>query len=178
MERIEDRSKALSYIGIEIAEALKYIPTPAVEFIKEETSNQIVTPNNEEDKISENVVKEIADLETEEISSEIDSEPESESDSESSEQEQVEEEVEGQEPEEENLISEVISENNDKPSIISNFGENDQDESYIEETRFETKPSLWQRIKNSKFVRTISYILKIRVVLDYPALPEGNLENR
>ena len=28
MERIEDRSKALSYIGIEIAEALKYIPTP------------------------------------------------------------------------------------------------------------------------------------------------------
>jgi len=26
MERIEDRSKALSYIGIEIAEALKYIP--------------------------------------------------------------------------------------------------------------------------------------------------------
>ena len=28
MERIEDKSKALSYIGIEIAEALKYIPTP------------------------------------------------------------------------------------------------------------------------------------------------------
>ena len=28
MERIEDRSKALSYIGIEIAEALKYIPAP------------------------------------------------------------------------------------------------------------------------------------------------------
>ena len=28
MERIEDRSKALSYIGIEIAEALKGIPTP------------------------------------------------------------------------------------------------------------------------------------------------------
>jgi len=29
MERIEDRSKALSYIGIEVAEALKGIPTPA-----------------------------------------------------------------------------------------------------------------------------------------------------
>ena len=31
MERIEDRSKALSYIGIEIAESLKYIPTPVYE---------------------------------------------------------------------------------------------------------------------------------------------------
>ena len=29
MERIEDRSKALSYIGIEVAEALKAVPTPA-----------------------------------------------------------------------------------------------------------------------------------------------------
>ena len=29
MERIEDRSKALSYIGIEIADALKSIPTPS-----------------------------------------------------------------------------------------------------------------------------------------------------
>ena len=28
MERIEDRSKALSYIGIEVADALKTIPTP------------------------------------------------------------------------------------------------------------------------------------------------------
>ena len=31
MERIEDRSKALSYIGIEIADALKLIPTPQEE---------------------------------------------------------------------------------------------------------------------------------------------------
>jgi hypothetical protein len=53
-----------------------------------------------------------------------------------------------------------------------------QDTAYIEETRFEVKPTLWQRIKNSKIVRTISYIMKIRVVLDYPALPEGNFENR
>ena len=29
MERIEDRSKALSYIGIEVADALKTIPTPS-----------------------------------------------------------------------------------------------------------------------------------------------------
>ena len=38
------------------------------------------------------------------------------------------------------------------------------------------KPSLWQRFKNSKLVRTIKYVMKIRVVLDYPALPEGRGE--
>ena len=40
MERIEDRSKALSYIGIEIAEALKVIPTPTD--IVEETTDVMV----------------------------------------------------------------------------------------------------------------------------------------
>ena len=35
MERTEDRSKALSYIGIEIAEALKGIPKPADAIIEE-----------------------------------------------------------------------------------------------------------------------------------------------
>ena len=145
MERIEDRSKALSYIGIEIAEALKYIPAPAVEFTKEEAKNELIAQDVVEEKpVSEKneAVKEIENVETEEISDE---------------------------PQEENLISEATSEE---------VAEEVQDEAYIEETRFETRPSLWQRIKNSKFVRTISYIFKIRVVLDYPALPEGNLENR
>ena len=95
MERIEDRSKALSYIGIEVAEALKGIPTPVATEEKEE--KQVV-----------------------------------------------------------------------RTSILEPV----QDE-YIEKTRFEVKPSLWQRIKNSKLVRTISYITKIRVRLDVPALPEG-----
>ena len=36
MERIEDRSKALSFIGIEIADALKGIPTPVEEEVVEE----------------------------------------------------------------------------------------------------------------------------------------------
>ncbi len=98
MERIEDKSKALSYIGIEIAEALKGIPTP---------------------------------VETEERVEKV--------------QKVVEEPV--------------------------------QEDTYFEETRFEVKPSLWQRIKNSKFVRTIRYIMQIKVVLDYPALPEGRQDN-
>ena len=103
MERIEDRSKALSYIGIEVADALKSIPVPV-----EETNNQPV------------------------------------------------EEVQPQ-----------IQEATEQP----------EEEQYVQQTTFEAKPSLWQRIKNSKFVRTLRYITKIRVVLDYSALPEGRGEN-
>ena len=103
MERIEDRSKALSYIGIEVADALKNIPTPIEEPAKVE-------------KIEEK-------------------------------QEAAQEQVQVQE------------------------------QQYIEETTFEAKPSLWERIKNSKVVRAIKYAFKIKVVLQYPALPEGRGEN-
>lgn len=104
MERIEDRSKALSYIGIEVADALKTIPTPVEEIVKAE-------------KVEEQQVNAI--------------------------QEQVE-----------------------------------AQQQYIEETTFEAKPSLWQKIKNSKIVRAIRYITKIRIVIQYPdALPEGRGEN-
>lgn len=94
MERIEDRSKALSYIGIEIAEALKTIPTPTEELNKIE----------EQEKAA-------------------------------------------------------------------------QEQEYIEQTRFEIKPTFWERFKNSKFVRAITAITRIRIVLDKPALPEGRGEN-
>ena len=129
MERIEDRSKALSFIGIEIAEALKYIPTPIEEF----------------SEISESVSQEseVNTVQSQEIKSEI--------------------------------VNEVIKTNSTVDSIetIST----PELDSYLEETRFEVKPSLWQRIKNSKLVRTIRYIMQIKVVLDYPALPEGRGEN-
>jgi len=164
MERIEDRSKALSYIGIEIAEALKYIPAPAVEFTKEEIKNQLIVPEEEEKSIAATmeetrpigiIAQEIANVETEEISENS-----------------------------EETISEPVQATEQQVEAKDNFQkiaaeENvEQDMAYLEETRFEVKPSLWQRIKNSKLVRTISYIMKIRVVLDYPALPEGNIENR
>ena len=98
MERIEDKSKALSYIGIEIADALKSIPTP-VEEIEEQ-------PVQEQQTVA----------------------------------------VEQQQ--------------------------------YVQENTFEVKPSLWQRIKNSKVVRAIKAITRIRIVLDYSdALPEGRGEN-
>ncbi len=53
-----------------------------------------------------------------------------------------------------------------------------QQQEYIQQTTFEVKPSLWQRIKNSKFVKAIKAITRIRIVLDYSdALPEGRGEN-
>ena len=98
MERIEDRSKALSYIGIEIADALKLIPAPQ----------------------EDNEVEAVLDQ-----------------------------------------IEEVTPE----------------DKTYFEQTRVEVKPSLWQRIKNSKLGRAISYVCKIRIRIELPnALPEGRGE--
>jgi len=108
MERIEDRSKALSYIGIEVAEALKGIPTPL---------EPVENPKAK--------VKEITPVPVDE--------------------------------------EEVI--------------DTAYDDTYIEETRFEVKPSLWERIKNSKLVRTLSVITKIRVRLDVPALTDGKEHN-
>ncbi len=99
MERIEDRSKALSYIGIEIADALKSIPTPVEE-------------------VQEQIVEEPQEAEVQE-----------------------------------------------------------EQEQYTQETTFEAKPSLWQRFKNSKFVRAIKAITRMRIVFDYDALPEGRGED-
>ncbi len=105
MERIEDRSKALSYIGIEIADALKSIPTPIEELQPEPEVNVVAEP-----------------------------------------------------------VQAVVEQ---------------QQQQYVEDTTFEAKPSLWQRVKNSKFVRAIKAITRIRIVLDYSdALPEGRGENR
>ncbi len=114
MERIEDRSKALSYIGIEVADALKSIPTP------------ITIPTQEVEK-QEKVAK------VEKV--------------------------------------EQVAENNKQEEVPQQ-----EEQNYQEQTTFEVKPSLWQRIKNSKLVRGIRYVLKIKVVLDCPALPEGRGE--
>ncbi len=115
MERIEDRSKALSYIGIEVADALKTIPTPI--------------------EISEPLQEEVQEIQ----------------------------EVAVQEPEQ-------------VQATVQNEQTVEQQQ-YAQETTFEAKPTLWQRIKNSKVVRAIKYVMKIRVVLQYPALPEGRGEN-
>ena len=51
-----------------------------------------------------------------------------------------------------------------------------EDEQYLQDTTFEIKPSLWQRIKNSSFVRAVRYIFSLKVTLQ-SALPEGKGEN-
>ena len=111
MERIEDKSKALSYIGIEVADALKLIPAP------QEDAEEVV-----EEKI------------------------------------------------------ETVEQ--PKAQILQQAQPVEQDTQYYESTRVEVKPSLWQRFKQSKFVRTIKYIMKIKVVLDIPALPSADEDRR
>ena len=143
MERIEDRSKALSYIGIEIAEALKYIPAPIEEFVQKEepvTNAVVQTEEKKEENISKSEIIMPKEVKVEAKKAEVKSE----------------------------IIPETIKEE---------VSQAEEQAAFIEETRFETKPSLWQRIKNSKFVRTIKYIMQIKVVLDYPALPEGRGDN-
>ena len=125
MERIEDRSKALSYIGIEIAEALKEIPAP------EEVQ--------QEEKIVEQVSKD-----TENVASVSETE------------------VNEKSKERAEILDAIESEN----------------EQYMQETRINVKPSLWERIKNMKLLRTIRYVMKIKVVLELPALPEGKPEEQ
>ena len=112
MERIEDRSKALSYIGIEVADALKLIPTP---------EEPMETTNSD--------------------------------------------------------IEEAVEEKAEQVAPKQNVQNIEENKEYIEQTRVEVKPSLWQRFKNSKFVKAISYIMKIKVVVEVPnALPEGRGE--
>ena len=108
MERIEDRSKALSYIGIEIADALKEIPVP-------------------QEKMEQIALEDAKNVENSE------------------------------------------QQNNE-------YIEEYEDNQYYEDTRFDVKPSLWERIKNMKIIKTIRYLMKIKVVLELPALPEGKVE--
>lgn len=164
MERIEDKSKALSYIGIEIADALKYIPAPIEEVanvplesevIKEqpkpvEPKKAVKQPKAEKEKV-EKVVKP---------------------------QKQV--AVGGA-----NIAAATMVENTPQPKVNSILAQKEQEKSddqilndmYMQETRFDVKPSLWQRFINCKFIRTIRFIMKIKVVLEFPVLPEGQGEN-
>ena len=152
MERIEDRSKALSYIGIEIAEALKYIPAPVEEFVqKEEPVVNAVLQTEEKKDIK--IPAPVKNAKTAKV---------------------AEAKAEKVEENKKEIKSEILS--NSINAIEEENNQIEEQAAFIEETRFEAKPSLWQRIKNSKFVRTIKYIMQIKVVLDYPALPEGRGE--
>ena len=54
-----------------------------------------------------------------------------------------------------------------------------EDKQYYESTRVKVKPSLWQRFKNSKVVRAVTYVFRIKIRIELPsnALPEGRGDN-
>ena len=120
MERTEDRSKALSFIGIEVAEALKTIPKPAEAIVE-----TVVEENITEELVPEPVQEEVPVVE--------------------------------------------IEEKIDEQELLE----------YQESVLVEKKPSLWQKFKNSKLARAVSYVFKIRIKIkiELPnALPEGRGE--
>ncbi len=150
MERVEDRSKALSYIGIEIADALKLIPTPVEdvqkveEMVKLEAENKVVKP------VTQKVAEPVQPIQSNTVISDS---------------------VMKQNVQPIQQLNKVV-----EPQIQTSTIHNQTQ--MQEKIPKKAKSSLWNKIKNSKLVRTIKYALKIKVVLQLPdALPEGNTDN-
>ena len=172
LERTEDRSKALSYIGIEIADALKDIPRPADLIIEEDVSEvekaavQKATKTKKKEKV-EQIEQVVEEPKEEKVKLRKIKAPKIKASN-----------IEDIEEEKEELIPEK------KVSQVVAFEEDTEDEQeevqlqeYEESVTFEKKPSLWQKIKNSKLGRAVSYVLRIRIRIELPdALPEGRGE--
>ena len=152
LERTEDRSKALSYIGIEVAEALKEIPKPA-DAIIEETVDEV-------QEIEDPVIEKAKNAKIEKVNK----------------TEKIKEVKEESIPEK--TISQVLVVEEDTENEVDEVEVEEQElQEYQESVTFEKKPSLWQRIKNSKLGRAISYVCRIRIRIELPdALPEGRGE--
>ena len=277
MERTEDKSKALSYIGIEIADALKDIPRPAELIIEETPEEETETPVVEEIQVEEKKAKKTtkaataktakkkANIEEAAVVEEVEAKSKARAKTKAKAENievietkaktkatkstrvvkaelidvepkakkakveliDVEPEIkvakaelidvvpeieeakkpvkryvrvkgyrvnaikENEEPKEEKV--EIIKEQpkqkvvpKKKVSQLIKIEENEEDtevdeqqaiQDYQESVTFEKKPSLWQRIKNSKLGRVVSYVLKIRIRIELPnALPEGRGE--
>ena len=125
MERLDDSSKALSYIGIEIADALRLIPTP--------------------DEQAQAIAEQEAAVQEAKAKPEVVAE------------EKVEEEI--------------------KENVVAAKTEEEARQEYVNETTFEEKQTIWQKIKNSKIVRAATYLFRIKIRIELPnALPEGRGE--
>lgn len=277
MERTEDKSKALSYIGIEIADAIKDIPRPADLIIEETPKEETETPVVEKIQVEEKKAKKTtkaataktakkkANIEEAAVVEAVEAKPKARAKTKAKAENvevietkaktkatkstrvakaelidvepkakkskveliDVEPEIkvakaelidvvpeieeakkpvkryvrvkgyrvnaikENEEPKEEKV--EIIKEQpkqevvpKKKVSQLIKIEENEEDtevdeqqaiQDYQESVTFEKKPSLWQRIKNSKLGRVVSYVLKIRIRIELPnALPEGRGE--
>ena len=161
MERIEDKSKALSYIGIEIADALKYIPAPIEEVSSVPAQEKVEKVEVKPQEVKAPIVK-AAPVQAKAPAAEVKA---SKSGSNIAAATVV-------KPQAETKVNPILAQakqQKDDDQILNDM--------YMQETRFDVKPSLWQRFKNSKIIRTIRYVMKIRVVLEFPALPEGRGES-
>ena len=277
MERTEDKSKALSYIGIEIADSLKDIPRPADLIIEETPEEETETPVVEKIQVEEKKAKKTtkaataktakkkANIEEAAVVEAVEAKPKARAKTKAKAENvevietkaktkatkstrvakaelidvepkakkskveliDVEPEIkvakaelidvvpeieeakkpvkryvrvkgyrvnaikENEEPKEEKV--EIIKEQpkqevvpKKKVSQLIKIEENEEDtevdeqqaiQDYQESVTFEKKPSLWQRIKNSKLGRVVSYVLKMRIRIELPnALPEGRGE--
>ena len=172
MERIEDKSKALSYIGIEIAEALKYIPAPVEEIanVPFEQAAPVMQQMPQMQRMAAQPVNPVVQtpVNAPRVNQNVAAA-------------QVQPQMQQQRP-----MPQMQQPQQKKVNPILQQQQNAQqqrsdaqvlNDAYMADTRFDVKPSLWQRFTNSKFIRTIKYIMKIRVVLELPALPEGRGEN-
>ena len=154
MERVEDRSKALSYIGIEIADALKLIPTPVedVEKVEEMVRGEQIKQVSQKEQVKHTAQRMAEPAQTIASNTVI-------SDNVMKQKAQV-QNVNAVEPQVQNgVLQESVQIQEEKPKKV--------------------KSSLWNKIKNSKLVRSIKYALKIKVVLQLPeALPEPESNNK
>lgn len=164
MERIEDRSKALSYIGIEVADALKLIPAPeftAEDLVQEQA--QVQAAPVQQQVVAQQPVMQVAPVlpQVEALAAEPV-------------QQVVAQPVMQAAPVQ--PVQQVVAQpaqpvvQNVQP--VQEVQQYDVQE-YYDQTRVEVKPSLWSRIKNLKVVRAIRYITRIRIRLDVPALPSA-----
>lgn len=136
MERIEDRSKALSYIGIEVAEALKVIPKPVdlgtavseAEKVQEEVKIEEISEAQEAEKIEEKKVEKVVEAPKEKAT-------------------------------EKKVVSQVVDIEETKPinELVDMYEENNKAEEYEKSIMFEKKPPLMAKIQKIKICK--SYII-------------------
>ena len=150
MERVEDRSKALSYIGIEITDALKLIPTPVedVEKVEEMVKEEQVSQKEQAKHTAQRMAQPAQTISSNTVISD-------------------------------NVMKQKVQVQNANvvEPQIQNVAQQGPAQLQEEKPK-KVKSSLWNKIKNSKLVRTIKYALKIKVVLQLPeALPEPDSSN-
>ena len=171
MERLEDSSKALSYIGIEVADALKLIPAP------EEQLEAVAVQNAIDEKAKTTELAIANETETDQTLEELVNETLAET---TTTTDATVGATTGTTASTTVTATTTTGTTNVSETIGTQGTFETEQQQYIDETTFEAKPSIWQRFKNSKIVRAATYVFRIKVRIELPsnALPEGRGENR